>query len=89
MSPVHKSVLSEQEGENRMRQIKENEREARTFPAESLEREREKCRHLDIPFQGGRGEGYRKGDVQKRICAGVFFRTKSRKVKRHSQPHLS
>lgn len=41
-SSVHQRVLSEQEGENRMRQIKKNEREAHTFPAESLEGEREK-----------------------------------------------
>lgn len=56
-SSVHKSVLSEQEGENEMRQIKRNEREAHTFPAESLEGERET---LDIPFYRGEGEGNRK-----------------------------
>lgn len=40
-----------------MRQIKKNEREAHTFPAEALEGEREKC-HLDILFHGGEGDGW-------------------------------
>lgn len=72
VSSFPKSVLLEQEGENRMRQIKKNEREAHTFPAESLWGGREKCRHLDIPFHGGDAEGYRKGDVENEDL-GLFF----------------
>lgn len=41
-------------GGNRRRQIKKNVREALTSPAESFEGGREKCRHLDVPFQKAR-----------------------------------
>lgn len=79
---VRKSVLLEQDGENRLRQIKKNENKADAFPAESLEREREK-ETLGHPLSV-------KEMLRKRICVSRFFqRMKWRKVKGHSRLSLS